>query len=82
MLMASSVTMGMTPFTSGMPKSCMGTEARSDSSIVSTSSIGSSSPICRLPVSRSPTMSSRYKMAVRKKAVITGHTSFAAVFAV
>ena len=41
----SSVTMGSTPFSSGMPKSCIGTAARSEISSISTSSIGSSSPI-------------------------------------
>ena len=51
-----SVTIGMTPFKSGMPKSCIGTAARSEISSVSTSSMGSSSPICRLPRRRSPTM--------------------------
>ena len=52
----SSVRMGMTPASSGMPKSCMGTVARSEIIMVSTSSLGSSSPICRLPMSRSPIM--------------------------
>ena len=51
-----SVTIGMTPFKSGMPKSCIGTAARSEMSSVSTSSMGSSSPICRLPSSRKPIM--------------------------
>ena len=41
----SRVTMGNTPLTRGMPKSCMGTEARSEMMRVSTSSLGSSSPI-------------------------------------
>ena len=61
--------MGTTPLISGESKSCMGTDARSDSSMVSTSSMGSSSPIWRLPVRRSPAISSRYRMMVRKKAV-------------
>ena len=48
--------MGKTPFTRGMPKSCMGTAARSEMMRVSTSSLTSSSPICRFPMSRSPTI--------------------------
>ena len=52
---ASSVTIGTTPLSSGMPKSCIGTAARSEMSIVSTSSVGSSSPIWRLPIRRIPT---------------------------
>ena len=50
----SSVRIGMTPASSGMPKSCMGTVARSEIIMVSTSSLGSNSPICRLPMSRRP----------------------------
>ena len=56
---AISVMMGMTPLNSGRAKSCMGTEARSEISSVSTSSMGSSSPICRLPLRRRPAISSR-----------------------
>ena len=52
----SSVTMGNTPLTRGMPKSCMGTAARSEIIRVSTSSLGSSSPICRFPISRRPSI--------------------------
>ena len=51
-----SARIGTTPLSSGMPKSCIGTAARSEMSSVSTSSMGSSSPICRLPRRRSPTM--------------------------
>ena len=50
----SSVKIGMTPESRGIPKSCMGTVARSESIMVSTNSLGSNSPICRLPMSRSP----------------------------
>lgn len=50
------VRMGMTPASKGMPKSCMGTVARSEIIMVSTSSPGSSSPICRLPMRRRPIM--------------------------
>ena len=66
---AISARIGTTPLSRGMPKSCMGTDARSEISSVSTSSIGSSSPICRLPLRRSPTISSRYRITVRRKAV-------------
>ena len=66
---ASSVTIGTTPLSSGMPKSCIGTAARSEMSIVSTSSVGSSSPIWRLPISRRPSMMMKYKRIVRTKAV-------------
>ena len=44
------------PLTRGMPKSCMGTAARSEIIRVSTSSLGSSSPICRFPISRRPSI--------------------------
>ena len=57
-LMVSSVAMGITPCKSGRPKSCMGTDARSLSSIIRTNSMGSSCPICRLPVRRRPMISS------------------------
>ena len=66
----SSVKIGMTPDSSGIPKSCMGTVARSEIIMVSTSSLGSSSPIWRLPISRRPVMMRKYKMTVRAKAVI------------
>ena len=67
-----SVRMGMIPVNSGMPKSCMGTVARSEIIMVSTSSPGSSWPICRLPISRRPTTMRKYKITVRAKAVIIG----------
>ena len=69
-LSASSVAMGMMPCSSGRPKSCIGTDARSLSSIIRTNSMGSSWPICRFPVSRRPTISSAYSSTVRKNAVI------------
>ena len=47
--------MGMMPVSRGMPKSCMGTAARSAISRASTSSEGSSSPTWRLPMRRMPT---------------------------
>ena len=49
---------------------CMGTVARSEIIIVRTSSLGSSSPIWRLPISRRPSMIRKYRMRVRVKAVI------------
>ena len=73
---AISARMGTTPLSSGSPKSCMGTDARSEISSVSTSSMGSSSPICRLPLSRRPAISSRYRMMVRKNAVAKRYTPF------
>ena len=71
-----SARIGTTPLSRGMPKSCIGTDARSEISSVSTSSMGSSSPICRLPLSRRPAISSRYRMTVRKKAVAKRYTPF------
>ena len=56
---ASSTTMGISPDSSGMPLSCMGTEARSAMMRVSTSSEGSSWPIWCLPKSRMPTTINR-----------------------
>ena len=53
------VRMGMMPVSRGMPKSCMGTAARSAISRASTSSEGSSSPTWRLPMRRMPTMIKR-----------------------
>ena len=53
---ASSVRIGSSPESRGMPKSCMGTAARSEIIMVSTSSLGSSSAIWRLPISRMPAM--------------------------
>ena len=60
-----STRIGSTPFSSGRPFSCIGTEARSDSSSVTTSSDGCSSPICRLPISRIATISRKYRITVR-----------------
>ena len=75
-LTASSVAMGMTPCSSGRPKSCMGTEARSLNSIMRTNSMGSSCPIWRLPVRRRPTISRPYSSTVRRNAVIMVINSF------
>ena len=50
------VKMGTMPVSRGMPKSCMGTAARSAISRASTSSEGSSYPTCRLPMRRMPAM--------------------------
>ena len=69
-LRASSVAMGTMPCRRGRPKSCMGTEARSLSSIIRTNSMGSNWPICRLPVNRRPRISRAYSSTVRKNAVI------------
>ena len=49
--------MGMSPVSSGMPVSCIGTAARSAKSIVTTNSDGAISPICRLPIRRTAAMS-------------------------
>jgi len=46
------VTMGTSPAVKGTPRSCMGMAASSDIKIVITKSDGSSSPICRFPISR------------------------------
>ena len=59
MVMHSSVRMGIMPESRGMPKSCMGTAARSAIMRASTSSEGSSSPTWRLPIRRMPAMMSR-----------------------
>ena len=67
---------GKRPLTRGMPKSCMGTAARSEIIRVRTSSLGSSSPIWRFPMSRRPIMRIKYRMTVRKNAVVKGITSF------
>ena len=72
------VKMGITPIISGVPKSCMGTAARSAMIRDRTSSDGSNSPICRLPMRRMPTMIKRYRMMVRMTAVITGLSPFCA----
>ena len=61
--------MGTTPAWRGMPRSCMGTEARSAMSRESTSSEGSSSPTWRLPISRTPAMMRMYRITVRISAV-------------
>ena len=69
MVRDSRVRMGITPAKRGMPKSCMGTAARSAMTRDSTSSEGSSSPTCRLPIRRMPTIKTRYKITVRTKPV-------------
>ena len=56
MVRDSRVRMGTIPVSRGMPKSCMGTAARSAMIRVRASSLGSSSPICRFPMSRRPTV--------------------------
>ena len=61
----STVRMGTRPVSSGMPLSCIGMAARFATSMVTTNSAGSISPICRLPISRITAMSTRYKMMVR-----------------
>ena len=71
MVMASRARMGITPVSSGMPKSCMGTAARSAMMRESTSSEGSSSPTWRLPISRIPAMIRMYRMMVRISPVNT-----------
>ena len=64
---ASSVRIGITPDSRGMPMSCMGTAARSEIRIAATSSVGSSSPTCRLPISRIVTTIMTYRINVRTK---------------
>lgn len=56
---------GSSPAKSGVPVSCIGTAARFAISIVTTNSIGSISPSCRLPMSRTTRISARYKTTVR-----------------
>ena len=72
----SSVMIGTTPFKSGMPKSCIGTAARSEMSSISTSSMGSSSPIWRLPMARMPTIRITYNNMVRANAVAMSYLPF------
>ena len=67
--------MGTIPVSRGMPKSCIGTAARSAMISESTSSEGSSSPTWRLPMSRIPVMMSRYRMMVRIRPVNMSVTS-------
>ena len=69
MVMQSRVRIGIMPLSSGMPKSCMGTAARSAMMSASTNSDGSSSPTWRLPISRTPAIMSRYRIIVRKNAM-------------
>ena len=54
------------PEYSGMAPSCIGMAARFASSIVTTNSAGSISPICRLPMSRTQKISTIYSRSVRK----------------
>ena len=56
---------GSSPASSGVPVSCIGTAARFAISIVTTNSIGSISPSCRLPMSRTTRISARYKTKAR-----------------
>ena len=56
---------GSSPASSGVPVSCIGTAARFAISIVTTNSIGSISPSCRLPMSRTTRISARYKTTAR-----------------
>ena len=73
---ARTVRMGITPESRGMPMSCMGTEARSAISILTTNSDGSISPSCRLPIRRMTTTRIRYsKIARRNEINIHNHRS-------
>ena len=64
------VKIGIIPIIKGIPKSCIGTAARSAIIRESTSSEGSNSPICRFPMRRIPRIINRYKIIVRTTAVI------------
>ena len=66
---ASRVRMGITPESRGIPMSCMGTAARSEIKMATTSSEGSSSPICRFPMTRTVTTITRYSTMVRKNEI-------------
>ena len=62
----STVKMGTSPEYRGMAASCMGMDARFATSMVTTNSEASICPICRLPIIRMDTISTRYKNTVRK----------------
>ena len=62
----STVKIGTSPEYRGMAPSCMGMAARFATSMVTTNSAGSISPICRLPMSRTANISTRYKNSVRR----------------
>ena len=59
------VKIGTSPEYRGIAPSCMGMAARFASSMVTTNSVGSISPICRFPISRTQTISTRYSAMVR-----------------
>ena len=62
----STVRMGTSPEYRGIAPSCMGMAARFATSMVTTSSAGAISPICRLPMSRTAKISTRYRKSVRR----------------
>ena len=61
------VSMGISPMYRGTPSFSMGIAARFATSMVTTNSEGSICPICRLPISRTQKISTRYRMMVRIK---------------
>ena len=63
---ASTTKIGISPESSGIAGSCIGTDARSAMSIVTTNSAGSICPIWRLPIMRMTRMSARYRITARK----------------
>ena len=72
-----SVAIGTRPDTIGIPRSCMGTAARSETRMVTTSSDGSRSPICRLPIRRMAAITAIYSSSVRSiGTAIVFYTSF------
>ena len=64
---ATSAAIGTRPKNSGMPRSCMGTAARSLTRMVTTSSAGSISPSWRFPISRTAQMTAKYSTSVRTR---------------
>ena len=61
-----SASMGKSPANMGLSVSSMVRVAILEIRMVMTSSEGCNSPICRLPISRRPNTTTRYKMKVRK----------------
>ena len=60
------VKIGTKPENRGIPPSCMGMAARFATSMVTTNSAGSISPICRLPMTRITRIRTRYNSRVRR----------------
>ena len=62
----STVKIGTSPEYSGMAPSCIGIAARFATSMVTTNSAGSISPICRFPIIRMAKISTKYNKMVRR----------------